>query len=66
MAKKTSNEIFSKFMQLLDKPLAGETIVQAANRWKLKQIMLACREGHLNDIICALDTPNCNCAFCIN
>jgi hypothetical protein len=64
MCKKSSQNIFDKFLELTDFDIPGETREQAANRQKIKLIACNLRDGKLNDILHVLDTPGCICQFC--
>jgi hypothetical protein len=64
MCKKSSQDIFNKFLELTNFEIPGETAEQADNREKIRLIAINLRDGKLNDILHVLDTPGCHCQFC--
>lgn len=60
-----SNRSFLKVIHLMEQPLPDETLLQKDKRERLKTVLLALKDGILNEIITLFDSPNCSCYRCM-
>jgi hypothetical protein len=59
-----SNEQFNKMIQIMETDTFEEPQDNKKIREQLKTIIIAIKEGILNEIITVFDTPNCTCIRC--
>ncbi len=59
-----NDNVFTTLLQCMEEDIPNETQLMRENRGKLKAVIVAIKEGLLNDIVEVFDTPNCSCARC--
>jgi hypothetical protein len=59
-----SDKDFSTYLDLLERSIVGESSQLTYDRKQLVMLFTAFKQGVLNDLIKALDSPNCDCVLC--
>lgn len=57
-----SDDDFARMIHIMSIPIRAQGVTENVNI--LKQIMIGIRQGLLNEVINALNSPGCECAFC--
>lgn len=62
MAVRLDDNNFARMIHTMDIPIRAQGVTENVSR--LKQILIGIRQGLLNEVINALNTPDCPCDFC--